>query len=208
MRHPVAAVVVAVCRRCAKEAGLDPAALTRVLKARVVLAVRVVTVVRVVPVVRATSADLVARVTADPAAQVVPVVRAVPVTSADPAVRATTAQVVPATSAVPAAPATSEDLAVLATSADPVVPTTSDRDLPTPSADSVVPRGVTEQRRGAGEYRRESGGVGRSLHRAEYGTKGRSTIGATTSNRYGIRAKTVGASISSESGSRCNQPAG
>jgi len=92
------------------------------------------------------------------------------------------------------------------TSVGRVLPATSDGGLLTPSAAFVVPRGVMEQRRGAGERRRRSGGAGRCRRRAECGTKGRSTTGATTSNRYGIRAKTGGVSISSESGSRCNKP--
>jgi hypothetical protein len=170
---------VAVCRRLAEEEGLDLEAPTRV---PVGLAVPVV----------ATSAVLVARVArATTADRVVPVV---PATTADRVV-----PVVRATSAVPAVPATT---------ADEVVPATLDSGLPTPSEASAVRRGVTERRRGAGEHRRGPGGAGRSLPRAESGTKGQSTTGATTSNRYGIRAKTVGASISSESGSRCNHPAG
>jgi hypothetical protein len=196
MRHRAA---VAVCRRFAEEAGLDLEALTRVLGARVV---PVAAVARATPVVPAVPVAAVARPTsADPA---VPVA-AVPATSADPvalAVPVTAVLAVPATSADRVAPV------VPATSADPVVPTTSDRGLPTPSAASVVPRGAMARRRGAGEHRRGPGGVGPSPRRAECGTKGRSITGATTSNRYGIRAKTVGASISSESGSRCNQPAG
>jgi hypothetical protein len=203
MRHRAEAAVV--CRRFAKEAGPDLEALTRVLVARAVLGARVVLGVRVV---RVTSADPVVRAVRATAVPVVPVVRA---TSADPVVLAVL--VVPATAAlvVPVGPATSADPAVPVvpvTSVDPTVPATSDRGLPTPSAVSVVPRGVMEQRRGAGENRRGPGGVGRSLLRAECGTKGRSTTGATTSNRYGIRAKMVGASTSSESGSRCNQPVG
>jgi hypothetical protein len=199
MRHRAAAV--AVCLRFAKEAGLDLEALTRVLVARAVLGARVALGVRVVRVTSADPVVLAVRATAVP---VVPVVRA---TSADPVVLAVL--VVPATAAlvVPVVPATSADPAVPVvpvTSVAPAVPATSDRGLPTPSAVSVVPRGVTEQRRGAGENRRGPGGVGRSLLRAECGTKGRSTTGATTSNRYGIRAKMVGASTSSESGSRCN----
>ncbi|MDT7756821.1 MAG: hypothetical protein QOH27_2719 [Mycobacterium sp.] len=99
-------------------------------------------------------------------------------------------------------------LAVPVTSAEAVpvarVATTSDRGHPTPSAASVVNRGAMEQRHGAGELRREPAGAARSLHLEGFGTKGRSTTTATTSSRYGIRAKTVGASTSSESGSRCN----
>jgi hypothetical protein len=206
MRHRAEAAVV--CRRFAKEAGPDLEALTRVLVARAVLGARVARVVRVVRVISADPVVLAVRATAVPVVPVVPVVRA---TSADPVVLAVL--VVPATAAlvVPVVPATSADPAVPVvpvTSVDPTVPTTSDRGLPTPSAVSVVPRGVMEQRRGAGENRRGPGGVGRSLLRAECGTTGRSTTGATTSNRYGIRAKMVGASTSSESGSRCNQPVG
>jgi hypothetical protein len=231
MRHPAAVVVV--CRRCVKEAGPDLEALTRVLKAPAVLVAPVTPVAPVAAVARPTSAVPVAAVPATPVVRVVPAaVRAtsvVPVVLAVPVVRATSvvrvvpavvratsaAQVVPAvvraTSAaqvVPVVRATSAGRVVRVTSVDPVIPATSDRGLPTPSAASVVPRGAMEQRRGAGEHRRGPGGVGPSPRRAECGTKGRSTTGATTSNRYGIRAKTVGASISSESGSRCNQPAG
>jgi hypothetical protein len=117
------------------------------------------------------------------------------------------ARATPVDPVVPVVPATSVDRVVRETSAVPVAPATSDRGLPTPSAASVVPRGVMEQRRGAGEHRRGPGGAGPSRRRVECGTQGRSTTGATTSNRYGIRAKTGGASISSESGSRCNEPA-
>jgi hypothetical protein len=205
MRHRAA---VAVCRRFAEEAGLDLEALTRVLGARVVPVAAVARATPVVPVAavaRPTSADPAVPVAAVPATSADPVALAVPVTAvlAVPVVPVTSAgRVVPATSADPVAPA------ARATSADPVAPTTSDRGLPTPSAASVVPRGAMARRRGAGEHRRGPGGVGPSPRRAECGTKGRSITGATTSNRYGIRAKTVGASISSESGSRCNQPAG
>jgi hypothetical protein len=209
MRHRAEAAVV--CRRFAKEAGPDLEALTRVLVARAVLGARVVLGVRVVRVTSADPVVLAVRATAVP---VVPVVRA---TSADPVVlvvlvvRATSAGRVDLAGQATAAPVGRVALVVRATSAGrvaPAVPATSDRGLPTPSAVSVVPRGVMEQRRGAGENRRGPGGVGRSLLRAECGTKGRSTTGATTSNRYGIRAKMVGASTSSESGSRCNQPVG
>jgi hypothetical protein len=202
MRHRAAVVV---CRRLAEEEGLDLGAPTRVLGAR--------RRARVVPVVRATPVD--------PAVRVTPVARATPVdpvaraTPADPVARATSAdRVVPAvraTSADPAvlvAPATSVDPAVRVTSVDPAVPATSDRDLLTPSEASVVPRGVMEQRRGAGEHLREPGGADPFRRPAASGTKGRSTTGATTRHRYGIRAKTAGAFISSESGSPSNESAG
>jgi hypothetical protein len=114
----------------------------------------------------------------------------------------------PVTSVGRVARVTSVGRVARVTSVGRVVPATSDGGLLTPSAASVVLRGVMEQRRGAGERRRRSGGAGRCRRRAECGTKGRSTTGATTSNRYGIRAKTGGVSISSESGSRCNKPAG
>jgi hypothetical protein len=183
MRHQAAVVV---CRRLAKEKGLDLGAPTRALGAR-----------RrggVVPVVPATSAV--------PAARVAPVARATSADPAVPAVRATSAD-----PAVPVAPATSVVPLVRVTSVDPVVPATLDRDLLTPSEASVVPRGVMEQRRGAGEHLREPGGADPFRRPAASGTKGRSTTGATTRHRYGIRAKTAGASISSESGSRSNESA-
>jgi hypothetical protein len=104
--------------------------------------------------------------------------------------------------------ATSMDLVivvVLATSAGPAVPVTSGRGLGTLSEASVAPRGVMDQRRGAGEHLPGPAGAGPSLRRGESGTKGRSITGVTTSNRYGIRVKTVGGSTSSESGSRCNE---
>jgi hypothetical protein len=215
MRHRAAVVV---CRRLAEEEGLD-------------LGARVVPVVRATPVDPAARVAPVARATpAVPAARVVPVVRATPVdpavrvapvapvaraTSVDPvvpAVRATSADpavlVAPATSVDPVVRVTSVDPVVRVTSVDPAVPATSDRDLLTPSEASVVPRGVMEQRRGAGEHLREPGGADPFRRPAASGTKGRSTTGATTRHRYGIRAKTAGASISSESGSRSNESAG
>jgi hypothetical protein len=106
---------------------------------------------------------------------------------------------------VPAALVTSAGLVVPVTSAGLVVPTTSDLGLRTHSAGGEVPRGVTEQRLGVGERRHEPDGAGPSRLREASGTKGRSTTGATTRPRYGIRAKTAGASTSSESGSRSNQ---
>jgi hypothetical protein len=96
-------------------------------------------------------------------------------------------------------------LVVLVTSVVLVVPTTSDRGLRTRSADGEVPRGVMERRRGAGEHRHEPDGAAPFRLRVASGTKGRSTTGATTRPRYGIRARTAGASTSSESGSRCKQ---
>jgi hypothetical protein len=220
MRHRAAVVV---CRRLAEEEGLD-------LGARVVPVVRATPVdpaAQVAPVVRATPAVPAARVApvvratpVDPVARVAPVARTTP---ADPVARATSAdRVVPAVRAtsvdpaVPVAPATSADPAVLVTSVVPVVRVTSadpavatsDRDLLTPSEASVVPRGVMEQRRGAGGHLREPGGADPFRRPAASGTKGRSTTGATTRHRYGIRAKTAGASISSESGSRSNESAG
>jgi len=112
------------------------------------------------------------------------------------------ARVVPETTADPA------DRVVPETSAGPVVPATSGRDRPMRSEASTVSHGAMEQRRGAGEHLRAPDGAGRSLPRAECGTKGRSTTGASKNNRSGIGTKTVGASGSSESGSRCNEPAG
>jgi hypothetical protein len=95
---------------------------------------------------------------------------------------------------------------VTSTEAVPVarVATTSDRGHPTPSAASVVNRGAMEQRHGAGELRREPAGAAHFLRPEGFGTKDRSTTLATTSSRYGIRAKMAGASTSSESGFRCN----
>jgi hypothetical protein len=95
---------------------------------------------------------------------------------------------------------------VTSTEAVPVAPvaTTSVRGHPTPSAASVVNRGAMEQRHGAGDLRREPAGAAHFLRPEGFGTKDRSTTLATTSSRYGIRAKTAGASTSSESGSRCN----
>jgi hypothetical protein len=216
MRHQAAVVV---CRRLAEEEGLDLGARRRARVVPVVRATPVDPAVRVAPVARAISAVLAVRVApvtpAVPAARVAPVVRA---TSADPAVLVAPATsvdpVVPADRAtsvdpvVPAARVTSVVPVVPATSVDPAVTATSDRDLLTPSEASVVPRGVMEQRRGAGEHLREPGGADPFRRPAASGTKGRSTTGATTRHRYGIRAKTAGASISSESGSRSNESAG
>jgi hypothetical protein len=216
MRHRA---VVAVCHPFAAETDPDlgarmedrgvPAALAtsadpadhRTLVDPVVQVVPVTSVDPVVQVVQATSADPVVQVVQATSAD--PVVQVVQATSADPA-----DQVVQATSADPADQVTSADQADQVTSADQADPAIGDRGPPTPSAASVAPRGVMEQRRGAGEHRRESAGAGRSPRPAEYGTKDRSTIGASRSSRYGIRAKTVGDSTSSESGSRCNQPVG
>jgi hypothetical protein len=202
MRHRA---VVVVCRRLAEEEGLDLGAPTRVLGGRrrggVVPVARATPVDPADPVVRATPVD--PAVPAVRVARVAPVARATPVDPAVPAVRATSVD-----PAVPVAPATSVVPAVRATSVDPAVPATSDRDLLTPSEASVVPRGGMEQRRGAGEHLREPGGADPFRRPAASGTKGRSTTGATTRHRYGIRAKTAGASISSESGSRSNESAG
>ena len=220
---PRAAVVV--CRRLAEEEGLDLGAPTRVLGARrrgvvpVVRATSAAPGVRVAPLVLATPVDPAARVApvdlATSAVRVAPVVLATPVDPAAPVDRATSVDPAApgdrATSADPAvlvAPATSVVPVVRVTSVDPAVPATSDRDLLTPSEASVVPRGVMEQRRGAGEHLREPGGADPFRRPAASGTKGRSTTGATTRHRYGIRAKTAGASISSESGSRSNESAG
>ena len=195
MRHRAAVVV---CRRLAEEEGLDLGAPNRGLgarrRARVAPVVQATPVDPVAPEVRATSAVRVARVA--------PVARATPVDLVVPAVRATSAD-----PAVLVAPATSVVPVVRVTSVDPAVPATSDHDLLTPSEASVVLRGVMEQRRGAGEHLREPGGADPFRRPAASGTKGRSTTGATTRHRYGIRAKTAGASISSESGSRSNESA-
>jgi hypothetical protein len=102
-----------------------------------------------------------------------------------------------------AAQVTSVARGVLVTSTV-AVPVTSDRDLLTPSAASAANRGAMEPRLGAGAHRLVQAGAGRSLHREEPGTRVRSTTSATTSSRSGIRAKTVGASTSSECGFRCN----
>jgi hypothetical protein len=228
-----AAEAAVVCRRSARAEDLGPAARIRaraarrrgrVARRRGRVAPRT-TVVLVAPVDRVdpadlgTSGDLAVPATsvglADRAVQVTiaapadrvvqvtiaaPADRVVPETTADPADRAdpvTTAdRVVPVTTADPE------------TSADPADQATSDSGRPTPSEASTVSRGAMEQRRGAGEHPRVPGGAGRSLPRAEYGTRGRSTIGASRNNRHGIGTKTVGASGSSESGSRCKEPAG
>jgi len=199
MRHLAAAgAAVVACPPSAKAEGLGLAARIKVPAARrkgreaprtAVQADRVGQAVQVtsgVPVGPAT--------TADRAVQVGPVDLAVQVTSA--------ARVGPATTADPA------DRVVPETSAGPVVPATSGRDRPMRSEASTVSHGAMEQRRGAGEHLRAPDGAGRSLPRAECGTKGRSTTGASKNNRSGIGTKTVGASGSSESGSRCNEPAG
>jgi hypothetical protein len=138
-------------------------------------------------------ADLVAP--ADPAAQVTeaPAAQAT-ADRADPAAQVTEDQADPATAdradqvtedqADPADPAT-EDRAVqatsmdlvivvvLATSAGPAVPVTSGRGLGTLSEASVAPRGVMDQRRGAGEHLPGPAGAAPSLRRGESGTKGR-----------------------------------
>jgi hypothetical protein len=149
-------------------------------------------------------AALVAEVTVAPAAPVV-LVTMVPVGLAVLVTVGLVAPVVLVTSAVQVALVTSVGPAVPETSVVLVVPTTSDRGLRTRSAGGEVPRGVMGQHRGAGEHRQEPDGAGPFRLPAATGTKGRSTTGATTRTRYGIRAKTAGASTSSESGSRCNQ---
>ena len=177
-----------------------PAVRRRGRKAQAVLVVQAVRAVQVTsgaPVVRVAPVD--PATTAVPVGQAVPVgpvAQAVQVTSVDPAVPATTVDL--------AAPATS---AVQGTTADPAVQETGDPGRAMPSAASTVSRGATEQRRGAGGHPRVPDGVDRSLPRAECGTKGRSTTGASKRTRFGIGTKTVGASGSSESGSRCKQPA-
>jgi hypothetical protein len=144
-------------------------------------------------------ADLVAP--ADPAAQVTeaPADPAAQATAdrADPAAQVTEDQADPADPATedradqvtedqadPADPAT-EDRAVqatsmdlvivvvLATSAGPAVPVTSGRGLGMLSEASVAPRGVMDQRRGAGEHLPGPAGAAPSLRRGESGTKGR-----------------------------------
>lgn len=133
-------------------------------------------------------------------------------TTADPAVQVTSAAlVVPATTADPAdrvVQETSAGLVDQVTSADPVVHMTSDHDPLMRSAASTVSRGATEQRRGAGDRHHVPDGADHSLLLAEYGTKGRSTTGASKNNRFGIGTITVGASGSSASGFRCNEPYG
>jgi hypothetical protein len=187
-------------------------AVARRLRAEVDLdLVVVVTVALVVPV------DLlVVAVTSTAVGLVVPVARVdlagpvtvVPVARVDLAGPVTVGLVAPA---VLVDLVTSAVLVVLAgrvtsTEAVPVarVATTSDRGHPTPSAASVVNRGAMEQRHGAGELRREPAGAAHFLRPEGFGTKDRSTTLATTSSRYGIRAKMAGASTSSESGFRCN----
>jgi hypothetical protein len=190
----------AVARRLRAEVDLD-------------LVVVVVTVALVVPVDLPVAVTSAAVAPADLVALVGPVT-VVPVALAGPV---TVGLVVPADPVtvglvVPAGPVTSVGLVVRVvlagrvTSAVPVarVATTSDRGHPTPSAASVVNRGAMEQRHGAGELRREPAGAAHFLRPEGFGTKDRSTTLATTSSRYGIRAKTAGASTSSESGSRCN----
>lgn len=200
MRHLAAVAAVAAeavaCRRSAKAEDLGLAARIKALAGRVVRRrVQVAQETPGVPVV------LVAPETT--AAQVDPGVPAVPATTV---VRAGLAvRVAPATTAAPADPATSaapETTAVLA------VPATSGRDRATPSAASAASRGAMEQHRGAGGHHHVPDGADRSLPRAESGTKDRSTTGASRNNRYGTGTKTVGASGSSESGSRCNEPVG
>jgi hypothetical protein len=168
------------------------------------LVVVVVTVALVVPV------DLlVVAVTSTAVALVVPVT-VVPVARVDLAGPVTVGLVAPAVlvglvTVGLVAPAVLVGL-VTSTEAVPVAPvaTTSVRGHPTPSAASVVNRGAMEQRHGAGDLRREPAGAAHFLRPEGFGTKDRSTTLATTSSRYGIRAKTAGASTSSESGSRCN----
>jgi hypothetical protein len=186
-------------------------AVARRLRAEVDLdLVVVVTVALVVPVdllVVAVTSTAVAAPAVAPAGLVVPVT-VVPVALAGPV---TVGLVAPAvlvdlvTSAVLVARVV---LAARVTSTEAVpvarVATTSDRGHPTPSAASVVNRGAMEQRHGAGELRREPAGAAHFLRPEGFGTKDRSTTLATTSSRYGIRAKMAGASTSSESGSRCN----
>jgi hypothetical protein len=213
MRHQAAAVeAAAVVRRRSAKAEVDRGLEARIRvpearrRVRVVPVTTAVQVVQVVPAAPATSAGPVVRVvlvgpatTAAPVDRVVPAVQVtsvVPATTADPAVRAA--------SAAPAGPVTT---AAPATSVDPADQATSDSGRLMPSEASAVSRGAMEQRRGAGEHRRAPGGADRSLPRADSGTKGRSTTGATTRTPYGIRGKTVGASTSSESGSRCNERA-
>jgi hypothetical protein len=186
-------------------------AVARRLRAEVDLdLVVVVTVALVVPVdllVVAVTSTAVAAPAVAPAGLVVPVT-VVPVALAGPV---TVGLVAPAvlvdlvTSAVLVARVVLAGR-VTSTEAVPVarVATTSDRGPTTPSAASVVNRGAMEQRHGAGELRREPAGAAHFLRPEGFGTKDRSTTLATTSSRYGIRAKTAGASTSSESGSRCN----
>ena len=82
-----------------------------------------------------------------------------------------------------------------------VAPVTGASVRPMHSGAGVTRRGVTDPRHGAGERRRRRPGTGRS--RTSTGRRRlQSTIGAITSNRYGTRATTGGASGSSESGYR------
>jgi hypothetical protein len=213
MRHQAAAVeAAAVVRRRSAKAEVDrglearirvPEARRRVRVAPLTTAVRVDLVV---PVDLATSAGpAVPATTAVQVDRAVQVVLAVQVTSVVPGTTAD--RVVPATTVALAVRAASATTAAPATSVDPAAPATSDSGRLMPSEASAVSRGAMEQRRGAGEHHRAPGGADRSLPRADSGTKGRSTTGATTRTPYGIRAKTVGASTSSESGSRCNERA-
>jgi hypothetical protein len=82
-----------------------------------------------------------------------------------------------------------------------VAPVTGASVRPMHSGAGATRRGVTDLRHGAGERRRRRPGTGRS--RTSTGSRRRqSTIGAITSNRYGTRVITGGASGSSESGYR------
>lgn len=198
MRHrAVAEAAEVACRQSAKEEGRGLAVLIRVPVARR----------RVVPATTAARVDLVDLATsAGPVDLVVPATTVAPVDRAvlvDLVVQVTS--VAPATTADRVVPATT---AALVTSVAPAAQATSGSGLQTPSEASMVSHGATEQRRGAGEHPRGPDGAGRSLPRAECGTKGRSTIGASRNNPYGTGTKTVGASGSSESGSRCKQHAG
>jgi hypothetical protein len=117
---------------------------------------------------QADQADRADQATADPADRA----------TEDPADRATADPADPADPAIEdrAVQATSMDLVivvVLATSAGPAVPVTSGRGLGTLSEASVAPRGVMDQRRGAGEHLPGPAGAAPSLRRGESGTKGR-----------------------------------
>jgi hypothetical protein len=212
--HPLAAAADLV--QAAGRVGLDLAVQVSVAPA----APTVGPAVRVGPVVLVTVGPAalvtVAPVTVGPAAPVTvapvvlvtsvgPVGLAVLVTSVD-----QVAPVVLVTSVGPVgrvALETSVGPVVLVTSVVRTVPTTSDRGLRTRSAGGEVPRGVMELRRGVGALRHEPDGAARFRLPAASGTKGRSTTGATTRPPSGIRAKTAGASTSSEYGSRCKRTA-
>ena len=85
-----------------------------------------------------------------------------------------------------------------------VAPVTGASVRPMHSGVGVTRRGVTDPRHGAGERRRRRPGTGHS--RTSTGRRRRqSTIGAITSNRYGTRVTTSGASGSSESGFLCSR---